>query len=74
MQKPAVLTTSGRPVNNISIYQYIRDFTPALMIKRIQLKVARVTGFPNGGSTCKNRDNFASRSFSEGWTNEHCPC
>jgi hypothetical protein len=29
LQKPAVLTTSGRSVNNINIYQYIRDLTPA---------------------------------------------
>jgi hypothetical protein len=29
VQKPAVLTTFGQSVNNINIYQYIRDLTPA---------------------------------------------
>jgi hypothetical protein len=30
LQKPVVLTTSGRTVNNINIYQYISDLTPAI--------------------------------------------
>ena len=30
VQKPVVLTISGRTVNNINIYQYISDLTPAI--------------------------------------------
>jgi hypothetical protein len=34
VQKPAVLTTSGRSVNNFNIYQDIRDYTPATGVQK----------------------------------------
>jgi hypothetical protein len=31
---PVALTTSGRTVNNINIYQYISDLTPAIVVQK----------------------------------------